>query len=32
MDQVWGTVKGRIAAHLIANYQTRIETRCKELG
>jgi triacylglycerol lipase len=32
MDQVWGTLKGRIAAHLIANYQARVETRCKELG
>jgi hypothetical protein len=32
MDQVWGTVKGRIAAHLIASYQARIQTRCKELG
>jgi hypothetical protein len=32
MDQVWGKVKGRIAAHLIANYQTRIEGKCKELG
>jgi triacylglycerol lipase len=32
MDQVWGSVKGRIAAHLIANYQARVQTRCKELG
>jgi len=32
MDQVWGTVQGRIAAHLIASYQARIQTRCKELG
>lgn len=32
MDQVWGKVKGRIAAHLIANYQARIQSRCKELG
>lgn len=32
MDQVWGKVEGRIAAHLIANYQARIQTRCKELG
>ncbi len=32
MDQVWGTVQGRIAAHLIASYQARIQSRCKELG
>jgi len=32
MDQIWGTVKGRIAAHLIASYQARVQTRCKELG
>ncbi|MGO9467503.1 MAG: lipase family protein [Isosphaeraceae bacterium] len=32
MDQIWGTVKGRITAHLIASYQTRVQTRCKELG
>jgi predicted lipase len=32
MDEVWGTVKGRIAAHLIANYQTRIQSKCEELG
>jgi len=32
MDQVWGAVKGRIAAHLIASYQARVQTRCKEIG
>jgi hypothetical protein len=32
VDRVWGTVQGRIAAHLIANYQARIQSRCKELG
>src|SRR5262249_39974621 len=32
MDQVWGTVQGRIAAHLIGNYQARVQTKCKELG
>jgi len=32
MDQVWGTVQSRIAAHLISNYQARVQTRCKELG
>jgi hypothetical protein len=32
IDQVWGTVKSRIAAHLIGSYQARVEIRCKELG
>jgi hypothetical protein len=32
MDQIWDTVKGRIAAHLIGSYLARVENRCKELG
>jgi hypothetical protein len=32
MEQIWGTLKGRIAAHMIASYQARVENRCKELG
>jgi hypothetical protein len=32
MEQVWGMVKGRIASHMMANYQARVETKCKELA
>ena len=32
VDQVWEMVKGRIASHMIANYQARVEAKCKELG
>jgi hypothetical protein len=31
-DQVWGLVKTRIASHMIANYQARVEAKCKDLG
>jgi triacylglycerol lipase len=32
MDQVWGMVQGRIAAHLMANYQARVATKCGGLA
>ena len=32
VDQVWGLVKSRIASHMIANYQSRVEAKCKELA
>jgi triacylglycerol lipase len=31
VDQVWGLVKARIASHMIANYQSRVESKCKDL-
>ncbi len=31
VEQVWGMVKGRIASHMIANYQARVEAKCKDL-
>jgi pimeloyl-ACP methyl ester carboxylesterase len=31
MDQVWGLVKTRIASHMIANYQSRVEAKCKNM-
>jgi len=31
VDQVWGLVKTRIASHMIATYQARVEARCKDL-
>jgi triacylglycerol lipase len=31
IDQVWGMVKTRIASHMIANYQSRVEAKCKDL-
>ena len=30
VDQVWEMVKGRIASHMIANYQARVQARCQE--
>jgi hypothetical protein len=32
VEQVWGMVKGRIASHMIANYQARVEIRNKEMA
>jgi hypothetical protein len=32
IDQIWGMVQGRIASHMIANYQSRVEAKIKELG
>ena len=32
VDQLWGMVKSRIASHMIANYQARVEAKCKEMG
>jgi hypothetical protein len=32
IDQLWGMVQGRIASHMIASYQSRVEAKCKELG
>ena len=32
MDQVWALVKNRIASHMIANYQSRVEAKCKDLA
>ena len=32
IDQVWGLVKTRIASHMIANYQSRVEAKCKDLA
>ena len=32
IDQVWGLVKNRIASHMIANYQSQVEAKCKELA
>lgn len=31
VDQVWGVVKSRIDSHMIANYQARVEAKCKDL-
>jgi len=31
VDQVWGLVKTRIASHMIATYQARVEAKCKDL-
>lgn len=28
-DKVWDMVKGRIASHMIANYQARVQARCQ---
>jgi hypothetical protein len=30
IDQVWNVVKERIASHMIASYQARVEAKCKE--
>jgi hypothetical protein len=30
VEQVWEMVKGRIASHMIANYQARVQSRCQE--
>jgi hypothetical protein len=30
VDRVWEMVKGRIASHMIANYQARVQARCQE--
>ncbi len=30
VEQVWEMVKGRIASHMIANYQARVQARCQE--
>lgn len=30
VEKVWGMVKNRIASHMIANYQSRVEAKCKE--
>jgi hypothetical protein len=30
VEQVWEMVKGRIASHMIANYQARVRARCQE--
>jgi triacylglycerol lipase len=32
VDQLWVMVQGRIASHMIANYQSRVEAKIKELG
>jgi hypothetical protein len=32
IDQVWGLVKTRIASHMISNYQSRVEAKCKDLA
>jgi len=32
VDQVWGLVKARIASHMIANYQARVEAKCNDLA
>jgi triacylglycerol lipase len=32
VDQVWGLVKTRIASHMIANYQSRVEAKCNDLA
>jgi len=32
VDQVWGMVKSRIDSHMIANYQARVEAKCKDLA
>jgi len=31
VDQVWGLVKTRIASHMIATYQARVEAKCKDV-
>jgi hypothetical protein len=31
-DQLWNVVKGRIAAHMIGTYQTRVEAKSKEIA
>jgi hypothetical protein len=30
VEQVWEVVKGRIASHMIANYQARVQAKCEE--
>jgi hypothetical protein len=30
VDRVWEMVKDRIASHMIANYQARVQARCQE--
>jgi hypothetical protein len=30
VERVWEVVKGRIASHMIANYQARVQARCQE--
>ncbi len=30
VERVWEMVKGRIASHMIANYQARVQARCQE--
>lgn len=32
VDRVWGLVKTRIASHMIANYQSRVEAKCNDLA
>jgi pimeloyl-ACP methyl ester carboxylesterase len=32
VEQVWGMVESRIASHMIANYQARVEAKIKELA
>jgi triacylglycerol lipase len=32
VERVWGLVESRIASHMIANYQARVEAKIKELG
>ncbi len=31
-DKVWGLVKSRIDSHMLANYESRVEAKCKELA
>jgi triacylglycerol lipase len=30
-DQIWGMVRGRIASHMIDNYQARVAAKCKDV-
>ena len=32
VEKVWGMVKSRIDSHMMANYQARVEAKCKDLG
>jgi hypothetical protein len=32
VEQVWGMVKSRIDSHMIANYQARVQAKCKDLA
>jgi triacylglycerol lipase len=32
VDHIWGMVESRIASHMIANYQARVEAKIKELA